>query len=70
MKDIIREIKSYLEMERESGVSEYLFTAKPKDVKLSLVKNAAVMCQKCPLGKMRTKSVFGSGNINAKLMFV
>src|SRR3989338_5937946 len=57
-------------MERESGVSEYLFTAKPKDVNLSLVKNAAVMCQKCPLGKMRTKSVFGSGNINAKLMFV
>lgn len=57
-------------MERESGISEYLFSSKPKDVQLSLVKNQVSNCQKCPLGKMRTNSVFGSGNINAKLVFV
>ncbi len=57
-------------MERESGISEYLFSSKPKDVQLSLVKNQVSNCQKCPLEKMRTNSVFGSGNINAKLVFV
>lgn len=57
-------------MERESGISEYLFSSKPKDVQLSLVKNEALHCQKCHLGKARANSVFGSGNINAKLMFV
>ncbi len=57
-------------MEKESGISEYLFTSKPKDVQLSLVKNVVSNCQKCPLGKMRKNIVFGSGSINAKLMFV
>jgi DNA polymerase len=57
-------------MEKESGISEYLFTSKPKDARLSLVKNIVSHCQKCPLGKMRKNIVFGSGNINAKLMFV
>lgn len=57
-------------MEKESGVSEYLFSSKPKDVRLSLVKNQVSGCRKCPLGEMRTNSVFGSGRIDAKLMFV
>jgi len=57
-------------MERESGVFEYLFSSKPKDVRLSLVKNSVSHCQKCPLGNMRKNIVFGSGDINAKLMFV
>jgi len=68
--DILRSIRGYLEMEKESGISEYLFSSKPKDIKLSLVRNEVSVCQKCPLGKMRMKSVFGSGSINAKLMFV
>ncbi len=70
MSDILKSIRSYLEMEKESGISEYLFTSKPKDARLSLVKNIVSHCQKCPLGKMRKNIVFGSGNINAKLMFV
>lgn len=70
MNNITREIKNYFEMEKENGISEYFFSAKPKDTKLSLIKNEVVYCQKCPLGKMRTKAVFGSGNINAKLMFI
>src|SRR3989338_837229 len=70
MSDIIKSIRSYLEMEKESGVSEYLFSSKPKDVRLSLVKNSVSHCQRCPLGKMRKNIVFGSGSINAKLMFI
>jgi DNA polymerase len=70
MQDILKSIRSYLELERESGISEYIFSSRPRDVRLSLVRNAVSRCQKCPLGKMRTNIVFGSGNINAKLMFV
>jgi DNA polymerase len=70
MSDILKSMRSYLEMEKESGISEYLFTSKSKDVRLSLVKNIVSHCQKCPLGKMRKNIVFGSGSINAKLMFV
>ena len=57
-------------MEREGDISEYLFSSKPKDVQLSLVKNEASCCHKCHLGKMRANTVFGSGNINARLMFI
>ena len=70
MSDILKSMRSYLEMEKESGISEYLFTSKSKDVRLSLIKNTVSHCQKCPLGKMRKNIVFGSGSINAKLMFV
>ena len=70
MSDILRSIRSYFEMEKENGVSEYLFSSKPKDARLSLVRNEALNCQKCPLGKMRKNVVFGAGDINAKLMFV
>ena len=70
MQNIVKSIRSYLELERESGVSEYIFSSRPKDVRLSLVKNAVSHCQKCPLGKMRRNIVFGSGNMNARLMFI
>jgi len=70
MTDILKSIRSYFEMEKESGISEYLFASKSKDARLSLAKNGVAYCRKCPLGKMRINSVFGSGNINAKLMFV
>ena len=70
MQNILKSIRSYFETERESGVSEYIFSSRPKDAKLSLVKNAVSHCQKCPLGKMRRNIVFGSGNMNARLMFI
>jgi len=66
----IKAMQNYLKMEKESGISEYLFSSRPRDVRLSLVENEARHCQKCPLGKMRTNVVFGSGNIKVKLMFV
>lgn len=57
-------------MEKQSGISEYLFSAKPKHAQLGLLKNEVSCCQRCPLGKERANSVFGSGNIEAKLMFI
>lgn len=70
MQNILKSIRSYFEMERESGMSEYLFSFKPKDSRLSLVKNEVTDCHKCYLWETRKNTVFGSGNINAKLMFV
>jgi len=68
--NILKSLRSYLEMERESGVSEYLFSSKTNDVRISLLKNEVSCCRKCPLSKERSKAVFGSGSINAKLMFI
>ena len=68
--DILRSIKAYLEMEKGSGVSEYLFSAKNKDAEIEKLKNETMACQKCPLAKTRKNVVFGAGNINAKLVFV
>ncbi len=68
--DILRSIKAYLEMEKGSGMSEYLFSAKNKDAEIEKLKNETMTCQKCPLAKTRKNVVFGAGNINAKLVFV
>jgi DNA polymerase len=62
-------------MEKESGISEYLFSArpvpgKPKTGCLDTVKTEASNCHRCALARTRTNIVFGSGNINARLMFV
>jgi uracil-DNA glycosylase len=37
---------------------------------LELVKQEALVCQKCPLAKTRTKVVFGQGDPQAKLVFI
>ncbi|MBQ9807065.1 MAG: uracil-DNA glycosylase [Clostridia bacterium] len=37
---------------------------------LDTLQKACESCQSCPLGKTRTNLVFGTGNANAKLMFV
>ena len=70
IEDIVRSIRSYLEMEKASGVSEYLFSAKNKDAKISELKNEVMRCQKCTLARTRKNVVFGAGSINAKLVFV
>ncbi|MBU4311561.1 MAG: uracil-DNA glycosylase [Candidatus Omnitrophica bacterium] len=68
--DILRSVKAYLEMQKGSGVSEYLFSAKNKDAEIEKLKNETMACQKCPLAKTRKNVVFGAGSINAKLVFV
>jgi len=70
MQNITRHIKNYLEMERESGIFDYLFSQRWKDRKPLLFKEEVEQCNKCQLSKTRNKVVFGDGNMHAKLMFV
>ena len=41
-----------------------------KKVELDKIKKKCLSCQKCPLGKTRTKLVFSSGNPNSKMMLI
>lgn len=68
--DILKSIRNYLEMEKEGGISEYLFSSKGKKTNLSLLKSDAAHCHKCNLARNRKSVVFGAGNINARLMFI
>jgi DNA polymerase len=67
---ILRSIRAYLKMEKESGISEYLFSSKRKEEAMLSLKNETAGCQRCPLAKERNTVVFGSGNIYARLMFI
>lgn len=70
MQDIVKSLKNYLELEKRFGISEYLFSGSKKNIELNLLKNEAMGCQKCSLARARHNVVFGSGNINAELMFI
>ncbi|MEE8317997.1 MAG: uracil-DNA glycosylase, partial [Candidatus Omnitrophota bacterium] len=65
---ILRSIRAYLKMEKESGISEYLFSSKRKEEQMLSLKNETTRCQRCPLAKERKNVVFGSGSIYARLM--
>ncbi|MBU0759374.1 MAG: uracil-DNA glycosylase [Candidatus Omnitrophica bacterium] len=67
--DILKTLRAYFEMEKESGVEEYLLSPKKKDESLSL-KEEVFSCHMCGLCKTRKNVVFGSGNLKARLMFV
>lgn len=41
-----------------------------EEITLDTIKKECSVCQKCPLGKTRTNLVFGTGNPNARLMFI
>ena len=78
LNSIIASVKSYLELERESGMEEYFF-ASPEDkvgaadsapADLNSLKKEVLGCQECDLARTRTNVVFGSGSPKAKLMFV
>ena len=81
--NIIKAIKSYMEFEREAGVSEYCLSSKleVRSSKENFVKGNAVndlkslkeevlSCTNCDLHRSRRNVVFGAGNPKARLMFV
>lgn len=78
LRDIINSIKSYLELEKESGVKECF--VKPgsngslgQDVltdDLGALKKEVMACARCDLSRTRHNVVFGSGNPKASLIFV
>ncbi len=83
--EIISTIKSYVEDEIELGFGELSMSGEANSSQNTLfdltdqmtvydtmedIKNAVEECQKCSLYKTRTNIVFGSGNENARLVFV
>ncbi len=70
MQDILRSIKDYFKMERESGIQEYILSSLDKDENISLLEEKVKQCKKCGLANTRKNVVFGSGNTNSRLMFI
>ena len=79
LNSIIASLKSYLTLERESGIEDYYFGSgfgagvsaiddPPNN--LEALKKAVSACQECDLHRTRTNVVFGSGNPRARLMFI
>ncbi|MFA5336181.1 MAG: uracil-DNA glycosylase [Candidatus Omnitrophota bacterium] len=66
---IIKDVESYVKLERKSGV-EYIAAPKKSKAGLSEVKKEVFSCKACPLHKTKTNYVFSDGSETAKLMFV
>lgn len=77
LREIARSIKAYIELERASG-SESFFKKGGRDAAGGLsaqqgwkeLKARVSNCKGCGLHKTRQNTVFGSGSINARLMFI
>jgi len=78
LNEIVRLVKSYIELEKESGVGECLAEAHIKEEAtrdgnaegLAALKKKVLSCTACDLYTTRRNVVFGSGNPNAKLIFI
>ena len=76
LKEIIGSIRSYIELDRASGIDE-IFSAErstthdPRSTDgLDSLKAEVLACKRCGLHKTRRNVVFGAGNPEAKLMFI
>jgi len=78
LNEIVRLVKSYIELEKESGVEECLAKRYIKEETagdgnargLAALKKKVMSCTECDLSAKRRNVVFGSGNPNASLMFI
>ena len=81
LKEMIKTVRSYVELELASGVSEYVKTGRygragemvqgdSRESSLEAVEMEALSCKRCSLAASRTNAVFGSGNMKAQLMFI
>ncbi len=79
LQEIFRAVKAYIELERESGMTEFLSAgplAKPARLEdqlsggLDALRKEVLKCTACDLAGTRLNVVFGSGNPHASLMFV
>lgn len=84
LKDIVDSIRSYIELERASGVEEIFSISeggrqrdkehKTQDTRhkteLDSLREEVLGCKRCGLHKTRHNVVFGAGDTKAKLMFV
>lgn len=85
LKSLVSSIKSYIELEKNAGISE-LYISQPtvnfsiydkkkmatgqKQEVFSQLKNKVSNCKECQLHRGRRNVVFGSGSPDAKLVFV
>lgn len=76
LKEIVGAIKSYIELDRASGMYE-VFTSqpmtndqRPTTNNLDTLKNEVLTCKRCSLHKTRRNVVFGSGSPVAELVFI
>jgi DNA polymerase len=79
LQDIISQVKSYIELERASGVRDF-FTARSTEygrrntdngpTALCALQAEVSKCSACDLHRTRKNVVFGSGNPKAELVFV
>ena len=79
LNEIVRLVKSYIELEKESGVEECLARCYIKEDaagdgnaqgRLAALKKNVLSCMGCDLSATRRNVVFGSGNPKASLMFI
>ncbi|MFA6142769.1 MAG: uracil-DNA glycosylase [Candidatus Omnitrophota bacterium] len=79
LNEMIAAIKSYIELEKESGIDEYMFASDLKNrspqaaispITLDALKKEVSGCKSCDLHKTRLNVVFGAGDPKARLMFV
>jgi len=67
LEDILKSIRSYVELEKAAGINEVLLKS---PVGLDALKAEVLKCRACGLHKTRINVVFGAGNQKAALMFV
>ena len=77
LQDVIKSLKLYIEIEKESGFDgRFKMAIKPKEDSvmktgsLESLKSDVSSCRDCDLSKTRRKVVFGSGSPKASLMFI
>ncbi len=71
--EIIKSVKSYIELEMESGIKSYFKPPidKPtKEADLEELEVEVLSCKRCHLCNNRNNVVFGTGNPYTKLMFI
>ncbi|MBM3253707.1 MAG: uracil-DNA glycosylase [Candidatus Omnitrophica bacterium] len=80
LKQIVDQLKGYLEIEEGFGCREYLLNHKKdeelinynpsKEKPLELLSKRVSNCRRCTLYRHRKNVVFGKGNINTQLLFI
>ena len=67
---LLQQIKQHIELEQMSGPDRILLMGKDRKQELKKIEEQVALCKKCDLSKTRTHTVFGEGDIKAKLMFI
>jgi uracil-DNA glycosylase family 4 len=73
LQQLLSQAKEHLKFLKQIGVDWYWNKSRKQDDKkiaMEALRQQVLNCHRCPLAQSRTNVVFGSGNIDAELMFV